>query len=592
MISAKRGMQFAILYKIKKKGFMKTQKHITLLIILTMAISSLMLNNCYQIENEVNNNLVWCDTFDSNDLTGWEVIDEVDGEESNWFVEKGYLIQDTDFGKTKTLNGTDIIKSDKEFKDCVLRANMACTDDDFIGVLFRYNDVNNYYRFLLSSQRKIVGVDKKVNGEFITLATYTEKEWPYVKFSVTVFMEGNNIKVYLNDELFFDIKDKSFARGKVGFTSISNLGSFFDDISIYSEYKIQPVETKQEIVRGPYLQNVLENHAVIMWNTLLPNNSVVEYGITKEDTQTITINEGLINHEVRLDDLKQETVYFYRINSNNVTSEWYSFKTASSNKTNFSFVAYGDTQMNFLRHAEVVEQMVKHDFDFIVHVGDVVQRGPRDDWDVEFFGPMKEILTNKPVYAAIGNHELNSENYYKYFNNPAPEHESYYSFQYGNSFFVVIDNAKEYAPEREYYTEYERGSEQYIWLEKELSSREAQDAEWLFVLSHVPIYIPGKEDPFVGCVENLLPLFEKYDVDVSFSGHLHGYARNEFNGVTYVITAGGGGAQNKNGSSEKLKYKEFQLAYNFSHVTIDGKKLLLNTYNNKGDLIDETEICH
>ena len=71
--------------------------------------------------------------------------------------------------------------------------------------------------------------------------------------------------------------------------------------------------------------------------------------------------------------------------------------------------------MNFLRHAEILDQMSKHNFAFIVHTGDVVQRGPRDDWDIEFFGPIKDILTSKPIYAAIGNHDLNSENYYKNF---------------------------------------------------------------------------------------------------------------------------------------------------------------------------------
>ena len=573
---------------------MDVQKYINSLRILVIALSPLMLNNCYQIDSKekVNNNLIWSDTFQNHDLQGWEVINEVDEDGSNWFVEKGYLIQNTDYGNSKTLNGTNIIKGDKEFDDCVIRANLICTDDDFIGLLFKYKDVDNYYRFLLSSQRKVIGIDKKVNGEFITLATYTEEEWPYVKFSLTVLTKDSNIKVYLNDELFFDIKDESFTKGKVGFTSISNLGSFFDDISVYSEYEIKPAEIKQEIVRGPYLQNVLENHAVIMWNTALPSNSIIEYGIIKENAKSVTVDEKVINHEVRLDDLKQETVYYYRINSDDITSEWFSFKTASSNTTTFSFLAYGDTQLNFLRHAELAEQMIKHDFDFIIHAGDVVQRGPRDDWDLEFFGPMKDILTSKPVYAAIGNHALNSVNYYKNFSNPAPEHESYYSFQYGNCFFVVLDNPGAGYPDKEYYTEYAKGSKQYSWLEKELASDKAQNAEWLFVLSHIPSYIPGKEDSYTGCEENLIPLFEKYDVDISFSGHLHGYARNELNGVTYIITAGGGGTQNKKGSSEKKKYKKFQLAYNFSHIEIDGKKLLLNTYNETGKIIDETKICH
>ncbi len=187
---------------------------------------------------------------------------------------------------------------------------------------------------------------------------------------------------------------------------------------------------------------------------------------------------------------------------------------------------------------------------------------------------------------------MNSENYYKNFSNPAPEHENYYSFQYGNCFFVVIDNPRAGYPDREYFTEYAEGSEQYKWLENKLASDKAQNAEWLFVLGHVPSYVPGKDDRYIGYDENLIPLFEKYDVDISFAGHLHGYARNELNNVTYIINAGGGGAQNKEGSSEKKNYKNFKLVYNFSRIDIIGKTLLLKTYDNNGILIDETKLQH
>ena len=109
--------------------------------------------------------------------------------------------------------------------------------------------------------------------------------------------------------------------------------------------------------------------------------------------------------------------------------------------------------MNFLRHTEICKQISKRDFDFVISCGDVVQNGHRNDWDVEFFDPLKNILTSKPIYAAIGNHELNSENYYINFSNPDLDHENYYSFKYGNSFFIFIDNPRAAYPEKTYYTE-------------------------------------------------------------------------------------------------------------------------------------------
>jgi acid phosphatase type 7 len=36
------------------------------------------------------------------------------------------------------------------------------------------------------------------------------------------------------------------------------------------------------------------------------------------------------------------------------------------------------------------------------------------------------------------------------------------------------------------------------------------------------------------------PLFEKYKVSVVFAGHMHNYQRRIDNGITYIVTGGGG----------------------------------------------------
>ena len=549
------------------------------------------LNFSIQSNHQNEENIIWKDDFESGDISGWEIIDDITNDHSNWYIEKGYLIQDTDIGSKGKLIGTNIMNGNSEWGDYIIRTNIVCTDDDFIGILFRYNDNDNYYRLILSSQRKEIRIDKKLKGEFYNLAMVSE-EWEYVKFSVTIFLKSENIKIYLNEKQYFDISDNQLLNGKIGFTSISNLGSFFDDITIYSNYQIKLEEIKHKFIRGPYLQSVLGNRAVIMWDTSLPSSSVVEYGLTIGTEYSTVSDELVTKHEVKLEDLKPETVYFYRIKSNGLTSDWYSFKTAVNENTRFSFIAYGDNQMNFLRHSEITSQFSKHDFDFIINCGDVVQYGPRSDWDVEFFEPLENILTSKAIYSAIGNHEQNSENYYKNFSNPDLEHENYYSFKYGNCLFIFIDNPRVAYPHKAYYTDCTIGSPQYKWLESKLSSNEAQHAEWLFVVSHIPSYSAGSKDYFLANKEYLVPLFEKYNVDISFSGHVHGYERGFVNGVNYIITAGGGGAQNKKNLSKLKQVASFKLVYNFCQIDIKENSLFVKVYNNKNELIDELKIVH
>lgn len=538
----------------------------------------------------VSDNIIWEDDFESEELSGWEIIDDVSDEESNWYIDNGFLVQDTDCGSTTELLGTNIINGNPEWDDYVLRTNIICADDDYIGILFRYSDNDNYYRFLLSSQRNEIRIDKRVEGKFFNLALYDKEEWQYVRFSVAIFLYGENIKVYLNEQKIFDITDKQFNKGRIGFTSISNLGSFFDDITIYSQYKIDPPIINKAIMRGPYLQNVQKDKAIIMWDTSLPSNSVVEYSLLKNPEWIIRSDLQVVKHEIEIKNLIPETYYYYRIKSDELTAEWFSLKTAIYKDTPFSFIVYGDNQMNFLRHTEIVNQISKHDFDFIISCGDVVQRGPRSDWDVEFFEPLENILHSKPVYTAIGNHELNSENYYKNFSNPNSEHENYYSFEYGNSFFIFIDNPRAAYPDREYYTEFYPGSPQHSWIESELSSKKAQNVQWIFVISHIPSYVAGTQSYFSACNEYLVPLFEKYGVDFSFSGHVHGYERGLVNGVNYIITAGGGGPLNKKGSAILKQFKNFQQVYNFCRIDVNDNKISFKAFDISNNIIDSFDI--
>ena len=262
-----------------------------------------------QIHNNQTENIVWNENFESADLSGWEITDDLTNKHSNWFVEKGYLIQDTDIGNKTKLIGTNIIYGKSEWRDHIIRSNIICTDDDFMGIIFRYKDNSNYYRFILSSEAKEIRVDKKLNGEFVNLARITE-EWEYVKFNVTIFLIAENIKIYLNDVEYFNLTDSQFFEGKVGFTSISNLGSFIDDITIYSDYKINSSGAPHKFSRGPYLQSVLGNSATVRWDTPYPSNSIVEYGLSMQETNASVDKKLVQKHEVKLEGLQPESVLF------------------------------------------------------------------------------------------------------------------------------------------------------------------------------------------------------------------------------------------------------------------------------------------
>jgi hypothetical protein len=91
-----------------------------------------------------------------------------------------------------------------------------------------------------------------------------------------------------------------------------------------------------------------------------------------------------------------------------------------------------------------------------------------------------------------------------------------YSFDWGNAHFVVVDSNSYMDPS---------DSEFLAWLEKDLMS--SSHATWKFLIQHKPMFFtehePGKGQQRLRL---LVPLLEKYGVDIVFSGHVHQYQRS------------------------------------------------------------------
>lgn len=533
--------------------------------------------------------LLFEENFDTDILSEWKIID-VSGK-SNWFLDEGYLVQDSNIGESKEQLGTNIIKKDLQLNNFTLRTKMYSTDDDYIGIVFRYVDSDNYYRFILSSQRKRIYLQKRINGVTSLLDSFTDEEWHYVGFTATIAAYNNNLKVYLNDELYLEAQDNSIAKGSIGFMSCFNNGNFFDWVKIYSSYQIPETNYNVASYRLPYIQNLTDSSVVILWGTNSVTNGSVQVGLDSTSYETILENEATILHQVNVAGLRADTKYFYRVVSDDNVGEWKSFTTFKSNPSTFTFLVYGDSQNNFLRHTEIVANFSNHEFDFIAHCGDAVQRGIRNDWNVEFFGPLKNILSEKPVYVSIGNHQLISENFYTYFEAPNEEHENYFSFIHGNSFFIFLDNRSSAYPDVKYYPSIKDNSPQYIWLEEELSSNEATQAKWIFVFSHVPSYHNFSLNAYPDNTDYLVPLFDKYGVDFNFSGHIHGYERGIRNNVNYITTAGGGGIDPVKNDGFKdppspLTNYPFREIYNFCKVEVNSSAVVFSAFDIYGNKID------
>ena len=338
-----------------------------------------------------------------------------------------------------------------------------------------------------------------------------------------------------------------------------------------------------KIIKGPYVQNVTATSAVVMWETDKPCASRVDYGTQEdfgkvaEDAKNVTI------HEVKLDGLQTETEYRYKVTSAGVSSKPYIFKTAVKSTSPFSFAVYGDSRSGPDKHAATCNGIIAHRPNLIIHTGDIVSTGTvYEQWEEHHFTPAKEMMASIPFFPSLGNHERNADHYYKFFS--LPGNERWYSFAFGNALFVALDSNGEFQPE----------SEQTRWLEQTLAT---SNATWKFVYFHHPPYSSGNHGSSTNIRQAWSHIFEKHRVDMVFTGHDHLYERtypvrdgkrDDANGVTYVVTGGGGAPLYPVLRNDWTAYS--QSVNNYQIVQIEGKRLRMETWDHQGHVLDYVTI--
>ncbi len=193
----------------------------------------------------------------------------------------------------------------------------------------------------------------------------------------------------------------------------------------------------------------------------------------------------------------------------------------------FTFAVFGDNKGNYSVFEPLLKE-IDHDMEiaFAIDIGDLVPNGQRGFFR-RFVKEVKGDLAI-PLLTAIGNHDLNggsSKNYLKVFG------PTYYSFQVGKGYFIVLDSTTEAGFDK---TECK-------WLEEEL--KKAQASKVRFVFMHVPPFDP-RGNGFHKCLNDgkeLLDLFGHYHLTHLFASHIHGYFSGVWQGVPYTITGGAGG---------------------------------------------------
>lgn len=313
------------------------------------------------------------------------------------------------------------------------------------------------------------------------------------------------------------------------------------------------------ILCGPYLQDVGEEEATVVWIT--NRNAVSWVEIAPDDGMNFYAEErpaffqtnfgkkqiGTV-HAVRLTGLQTGTSYRYRIYSKEVIDETpyfvhygkvaasdvytrkpYRFTTLDWAKQETSFAVVNDIHADHETFSALMETQKGKKLDFVIFNGDMLNNMSSEEQLIQGFlkQAVQLFATETPVFYVRGNHEtrgLFSPEYIRYF--PTSTGQPYYAFRQGPAFFIVLDGGED-KPDSdiEYHglADFDAYRAQEVsWLEEVVNSEAFKQAPVKIAVIHVPPVGSTWHGP-LEVKKYFLPILNKADIRVMLCAHLHQY---------------------------------------------------------------------
>lgn len=239
-------------------------------------------------------------------------------------------------------------------------------------------------------------------------------------------------------------------------------------------------------------------------------------------------NKIIYQHSLIFDSLEPDTLYAYRVGEKKNWSEWNQFRTASKKFKPFKFIYLGDPQTNVKSMcSRIFREAYKKaaDAKFWLITGDLVNNGGNDKLWAEFYYALGWIPRTLPIILLPGNHcypieSRNGEKVSEIYplwrpqftlpeNGPEGLEETAYYYDYQGVKFIILNGN-------------EKIKEQAIWLEDVLKKNQQS---WTIIAIHQTFYptVLNRDNPHLR--KHLLPIIDKYSVDLVLEGHDHSYGR-------------------------------------------------------------------
>ncbi len=344
------------------------------------------------------------------------------------------------------------------------------------------------------------------------------------------------------------------------------------------------------------------------WAELAPADASPDFprrarAVPAATEKTTTPTQVAHAHSVTFTALEPNTLYAYRVGSEGRWSEWLHFRTADRRQAPFSFLYFGDAQNDIKSlWSRCIRQAITDnpDIDFLLHAGDLVDRGDSDaEWG-EWFYAGGWIYGMKPNLATPGNHEYSRDTTGRRrlsplwrptftfpLNGPPGLEETVYYIDYQGVRFISLNTQAMLLDPAIL-------RQQKAWLDTVLTDNPYR---WTIVTHHHPVYSTTEGRDNAEVRRAFQPLYEKYGVDLVLQGHDHTYGRGhnlksgrrkKDQGPVYVVSVSGPKMYDL--SFDRWLERVGSNTQLYQVVRIDGDRLYYQAYTATGELYDAFEL--
>jgi hypothetical protein len=288
------------------------------------------------------------------------------------------------------------------------------------------------------------------------------------------------------------------------------------------------------LVRGPIVQRVGRTSATIVFETDTPVGATLEATWTG-GARSLRSAPG-VRHVLALDGLPPGAAITYAVRLPAEASATRTFHLAPDPREPLRLAIYGDVRSGHDVHAGLVAALLAAAPDLVLTTGDMVLRGSDEgDWQ-RYFAVAGALLAQVPVYPAIGNHDIAApgtrhlEDIFVLPPGPPdrPAGGFWWSTDFAGLHLVSLDSNR-----------YDDAA-QLAWLEADLAAARARGVRGIIAMTHDGPYSRGIHGGNQDARERYVPVLVRHGVTLLVSGHDHLYQRGEMDGLTYVVSGGGG----------------------------------------------------